>query len=357
MKILFLFPYPLGESPSQRFRFEQYFSVLEKAGIQYSTQSFWNIETWKILYKPGKGLKKAIGFLRGVARRFKVLLTLATMDYVFIHRECTPVGPPLFEWLISIVFRKRIIYDFDDAIWLPNTSKENKIVSLLKWNIKINAICRWSYKISCGNLFLCDYAYKYNRKIVLNPTTIDTENLHNPKFFNRATSAGVVIGWTGSHSTLQYLTNLEGPLQELEEKHDDLSFMVIANRPPELKLKKLIFKEWSKETEIKHLAEFDIGIMPLPDDQWANGKCGFKALQYMAMEIPAVASPVGVNSTIIEHGVDGLLASTAREWKNSLEELILKPDLRLRLGKQGREKVIRNYSVRSNSDNFLSLFT
>ena len=356
MKIMFLFPYPLGESPSQRFRFEQYLSALEKSGVGYSTQSFWDLETWKILYAPGKKLKKGLGFMRGIGRRFKLLFTLHHFDYVFIHRECAPAGPPFFEWLISFLLRKKIIYDFDDAIWLPNTSEENRFAALLKWNIKVGFICHWSYKISCGNLYLCDYAYKYNRNIVLNPTTIDTENLHNPAKFNRPDSKNVVIGWTGSHSTLKYLQLIEGVLTDLVNAYPHVVFRVIADRPAVLRVPGMQFTKWNMQSEIEDLAQFDIGIMPLTDDIWARGKCGFKALQYMAMEIPTVISPVGVNTSIVEHGVDGFLAATADEWKSLLESLILQPELRTRIGKQGREKVLRNYSVRSNTDNFLSLF-
>jgi glycosyltransferase involved in cell wall biosynthesis len=357
MKVLILFPYPLGESPSQRFRFEQYLPLLGKAGIEYTTQSFWDMETWKILYLPGRKFKKTIGFLKGIFRRFRILLTLAMFDFVFIHRECAPVGPPLFEWLISMIFRKKVIYDFDDAIWLPNTSEENKLVSILKWPTKVNFICRWSYKISCGNLYLCDYAYRYNRNVVLNPTTIDTENLHNPRLYQKKTSSHLVIGWTGSHSTLKYLDKVEGILQEIEQMYNNVSFTVIANQPPEIELKRMNFVKWSQENEISALADFDIGIMPLTDDMWARGKCGFKALQYMAMEIPTIASPVGVNTTIIDDGADGRLAGSGKEWRKNLIELIESQELRSKLGKQGREKVIRNYSVRANADNFLSLFT
>jgi glycosyltransferase involved in cell wall biosynthesis len=358
MKVIFLFPYPLGESPSQRFRFEQYFSILGMSGIHYSTQSFWDIETWRILYKPGRRFRKAMGFIRGFGRRFKVLFKLRKYDFVFIHRECTPAGPPLFEWLISFFLRKKIIYDFDDAIWLPNTSEENRFASLLKWNIKVSFICGWSYRISGGNLYLCDYAYKYNRNVILNPTTIDTENLHNPQLFPRRTrSSGVVIGWTGSHSTLKYLKLVESELAQLLKKYPNVSFEVIADRSPALSIPNIVFRKWSQQTEIADLSNFDIGIMPLPDDIWARGKCGFKALQYMAMEVATVASPVGVNTSIIDHGIDGFLASSPVEWINHLELLITQPEVRAQIGKKGRQKVTRNYSVRSNADNFLSLFT
>lgn len=121
-------------------------------------------------------------------------------------------------------------------------------------------------------------------------------------------------------------------------------------------LKNLVFKPWKKETEIEDLALFDIGIMPLPDDTWAKGKCGFKALQYLAMEIPAVVSPVGVNSKIIEHGGNGFCCTTEEEWFEVLEILILNEAGRKIMGERGRRKVIEHYSVLSNSATFLSLF-
>lgn len=355
-KILFLVPYPEGESPSQRFRFEQYYQILEKAGFQYQVQSFWDVKTWKILYQPGQKIRKGLGFISGIFRRLKILTILLKFDFVFIHRETIPLGPPWLEWLI-VLMQKKIIYDFDDAIWLPNTSEENELAATLKWHRKVNTICTWSYRISCGNLYLCDYAFKFNRNVAYNPTTIDTDHVHNPVLFPRETSTGIVIGWTGSHSTLPYLESITPLLNELTDLYPMVSILVIADRPPESGLKNLIFKKWSLETEIRDLAMMDIGIMPLPDDPWTRGKCGFKALQYMAMEIPTVASPVGINTTIIDHGINGFLASTTEEWKKLLEKLILSPELRISVGKEGREKVTRNYSVRSNSASFLALFT
>jgi hypothetical protein len=131
MNVFFLFPYPLGESPSQRFRFEQYFKFLEKAGVTAYKQSFWDIKTWQVLYKKGHIAQKVIGFLTGIVKRIYLLLKIGKADYVFIHREVMPVGPPVFEWIVAKIFRKKIIYDFDDAIWLSNTSAENRMVSFI----------------------------------------------------------------------------------------------------------------------------------------------------------------------------------------------------------------------------------
>jgi len=357
MNVFFLFPYPLGESPSQRFRFEQYFDHIQRTGIQYQCQSFWDERTWRILYKKGHTLTKVMGFLKGVLRRFGILFKLRQANYIFIHRETLPVGPPIIEWAIAKVLRKKIIYDFDDAIWLPNTSKENSIAAWIKWHSKTASICRWSYKVSCGNDYLADFARQYNSRVVVNPTTIDTEYHHNPALCIKPVSDSITVGWTGSHSTLKYLDEVVPILQRLEEKYGDtFRFVVIANRAPSLALHRLEFIPWVEETEIKDLMNLDIGIMPLTDDMWAKGKCGFKALQYMALQIPAVTSPVGVNTRIIESGVTGFLCTTADEWFQAIDTLMQNAQLRRHMGEQGRKKIERDYSVISNSSTVLSLF-
>ncbi|SKC77194.1 glycosyltransferase [Ohtaekwangia koreensis] len=358
MNVIFLFPYPLGESPSQRFRFEQYFKLLEDSGIHCYKQSFWNERTWKILYKKGYEVGKVIGFLTGILKRFQILFKLSKADYVFIHRECMPVGPPIFEWIIYKIFRKKIIYDFDDAIWLPNTSHENRVASFIKWHSKTEAICRWSYKVSCGNNYLVDFAKQFNPQPVLNPTTIDTEQHHNPIRYPKLFNEKITVGWTGSHSTLKYLGSIIPVLKQLEKKYNEnFQFLVIANKKPDLDLNDFVFIPWKENSEIEDLSQIDIGIMPLTDDIWAKGKCGFKALQYMALEIPAVASPVGVNTQIIDSGVNGFLCTSQQDWFDAIDKLIQNKALRESIGIQGRKKVIEHYSVLSNSSNFVSLFS
>jgi len=279
-------------------------------------------------------------------------------DFIFIHRECAPLGPPVFEWLLAKVLRKKIIYDFDDAIWLPNTSDENKIASALKWHGKVSDICRWSYRVSCGNAYLADYARQFNSNVVVNPTTIDTLYLHNPALYTpRQASQPVVIGWTGTHSTLKYLQPLLPVLQRLEKKYADrIRFLVIANKAPDFALHQLTFVPWKKETEIGDLLQMDIGIMPLVDDIWAKGKCGFKALQYMALGLPAVVSPVGINTDIVDDTV-GFVADSETEWELALTRLIEDQALRRRLGEGARARVVERYSVTSNTSTFLSLFS
>ncbi len=281
------------------------------------------------------------------------MFDLAGYDFVFIHREACPVGPPLFEWIITKVLKKKTIYDFDDAIWLTDRKRESRWLQRVKWRSKIASICKWSYKVSCGNEYLCAYARQFNTNVFHNPTTIDTQLLHNPQQYTKIKRNKIIVGWTGSHSTLKYIMELEPVLQGIETKYPLVEFWVIADQPPELKLMNLHFKPWSLETEISDLVQFDIGLMPLPDDEWTKGKCGFKALQYMALQIPAIAAPVGVNKEIIQNGMNGLLCETPAEWKHQIIQLIENEALRNSIGLAARKTVIDRYSVSSNESNFI----
>ncbi len=358
-KILFLVPYPLHESPSQRFRFEQYFSLLQSNGYRYTVHSFLNSSNWRAFFKEGGYRVKGKGILSGIAKRIIVLFKSLMYDFVFIHREVAPLGPPVFEWILAKILRRKIIYDFDDAIWLTDRPNESWLLRTGKFRKKVGLICKWSYKISCGNEYLCHYASTFNKNVVYNPTTIDTENLHNPILYTskNAPVNKVVIGWTGSHSTLKYLTEIVPMLQKILFEYPQVEFKVIADQNPTLlSLPSVSFIPWNPATEIEDLMRFDIGIMPLPDDKWAKGKCGFKALQYMALAFPAVASPVGVNSKIIDHSINGYLCNTPQDWETALRKLIEEPELRKSMGANGRMKIIEHYSVLSNASTFLSLF-
>jgi glycosyltransferase involved in cell wall biosynthesis len=358
MQILFITPYPPGESPSQRFRFEQYLDLLKSRGHTLQLAPFLPPQRWRLLYQRGNTLARLGMIVRGFLGRMGLLLSASKYDRIFIHREAAPVGPPLIEWLLAKVFRKKIIYDFDDAIWITDKEGEPTLERILRWRGKVSSICRWSHKVSCGNEYLRQYALLFNPSAIFNPTTIDTDELHNPlrQQFPTKDPTRIVVGWTGSHSTLKYLYLLKNVLTQIHQKFPQMMLLVIADRPPEIKLPGMIFRAWSPETEIPDLMMTDIGIMPLPDDEWSKGKCGFKALQYMALGIPAVASAVGVNPIIIQHMENGCLCNTEGEWVAVLESLITDADLRKRLGRAGRHTVIERYSVSSNTSTFLSLF-
>jgi len=355
VRILFLVPYPPGRAPSQRFRFEQYLDALTAHGHQYHLVPFLSVDTWNILYKPGQAAAKALGILAGFGRRLGLLFSVPNYDFVFIHREVAPIGPPVFEWFIAKVLNKKVLYDFDDAIWLANTSEANKIVAGVKWHHKVGDICRWAHKNSCGNSYLANYARRFNANSVVNPTTIDTVHLHN-QVRDQAVPGRLVIGWTGTHSTLKYLDQVVPVLAKLEAEGLDFEFRVISNQSPVLPVRSLVYLPWRKDTEIADLLGFHVGLMPLEDDPWAKGKCAFKALQYMALGIPALVSPVGMNTEVVAHGHNGFVCATPAEWEASLRQLLADAGLRQRLGQAARLTVEQRYSVQSNASNFLALF-
>lgn len=351
MKVLFIIPYPLNNAPSQRFRFEQYINLLKKNNINPQFQSFLDLKSWENLYQSGNTFGKIMAVIEGYFRRIKILFILKKFDLVFLHREAAPFGPAVFEWIIAKVFKKKIIYDFDDAIWLSDNQRG--LFTLIKNAEKVNSVIKWSWRISAGNKYLADHAREFNQQVFLNPTTIDTINLHN-KLKDQSTSE-IVIGWTGTHSTLKFLDPLIPILTQLH-KTKSFKLLVICNSKPDYDYDWVEFVQWDAASEINDLLKMNIGLMPLADDPWSKGKCGFKALQYMALGIPAVVSPVGVNTEIVDHDINGYICMDDADWKKYMTILIDDAALRKEMGRMAREKVERSYSVKSNEENFLNLF-
>ena len=354
-KILILAPYPKGKAPSQRFRFEQYLAFLENVGFQYEYHSFIDDKLWSLLYKKGRLHLKFLGFINSFFKRFLLMFRLRQFDFIFIHREVAQIGPPFFEWLIAKIFKKPFIYDFDDAIWLPNYSASNASFHRLKAYWKVKFIMKWADKITAGNTYLKNYARQYNGNILLLPTTIDTFNHHNKTIVYKKQEL-IRIGWTGTHTTMHYLNDLFPILDELYKKVK-FKFLVISNEKPLHQAEYMEYVRWNKETEIEDLLKIDVGVMPLKKDKWSEGKCGFKGLQYMSLGIPTIMSPVGVNLEIINHSENGFLCDNPNEWKSTIQNLIEDHLLRERIGLCGKNTVENKYSVNANKAKFINLFS
>jgi glycosyltransferase involved in cell wall biosynthesis len=355
MRVLFLLPYPLHRAPSQRFRVENLLPLLDEAGIEYTLRPFMDEATWNVLYQGGSALQKARGILKGFRQRWYTVLREAKhYDWVFIHREAAPLGPPLLERYLKQVLGKKIVYDFDDAIWIPNTSAENRMAARLKAFWKVPRICRWSHTITAGNDFLCAFARQNTGgKVVRMPTVVDTDRRYNR--LKEHKPGKPVVGWTGSHSTLKYLDDILPVIRALQDELD-FTFLVIADKEPALDLKDWRFVPWNTQTEIEDLLRIDIGLMPLTPDLWSEGKCGFKLIQYLSLGIPALASPVGVNGAIVTEGENGYLCLDDAAWKAGLGRLVADAGLRSRMGLAGREKMVAGYSIRAIRDSFLGVF-
>ncbi len=348
-------PYPFGRVGSQRFRFEQYWDVLSSEN-QLEFQSFLSESDFDILYSKGNTVRKILGVLRGFLRRFFILFRIHRFQIIFIHREAAPLGPPFFEWIIAKVLKKRIIYDFDDAIWLSNTSAENKIAALTKCHWKVKYICKWAWKISCGNDFLSDYARLFNSNVVYIPTTLDLELVDKQIISKKKLATKLTIGWTGTHSTLKYLQAILPILQELENEVD-FEFVVIADKNPLLPLKHFRFIPWKKATEWSDLAQLQIGLMPLGSKMWEEGKCGFKILQYMALGIPALASATNANQSIIIHNKNGFICTNPEEWKTHLMDLIQNIELKKLFAERGRKTLENGFSKKALSEKYIELLS
>lgn len=341
MRLLAIVPSLYDTSPGQRYRIEQWEPLLRERGVEIDYHSFEDEELHALIYKAGNIKQKLRLVARAFTRRMALVRRIKEYDAVYVFREAALLGPPVFERLIH---RSRVplIFDFDDAIFVAYRSPSNGYLSYLKFPAKTRTICRLATHVMAGNPYLADYARAVNSQVTIVPTTIDTEKyLMNE---TKTVSDPPVIGWSGSYSTVQHLDTLRSALQRLA-KEERFRLRVIGTPKYELEGVEVEAMPWRAATETADLSVMDIGIMPLPDDRWSKGKCGLKALQYMALGIPTICSPVGVNIDIIQDGENGFIAASEDEWIEKLKQLLRDTELRQRLGRAGRATVEAQYSA------------
>ena len=351
-KIIFFCPYPFNTAPSQRLKYEQYIDFLEKNGFEITIEPFFFNDTYQILYKKGYFLRKVFGVIKGFYRRFLFLFKLHSFDGIYIHLNVCPIGPYIFEW-IYLKLSKKAIYDIDDMVFQLTTSKQNKFASFLKSKYRYFFLMKKSnYCITCTPE-LDRIAKQYNVNTIDISSTINTDTyLPINKYTN---DKKMILGWTGSHSTVPYLYLLKDVLLTLSKKYQ---FKLLVMGTSEFNIKGVDSEciEWSSDMEISILQRMDIGLYPLPDNEWIKGKSGLKALQYMAIGLPVVASNLGCNNRVIKHDYSGLLVDSKDEWIASLSRLIVDNKLRKSLGKNARNTVEKYFSVNANKKKYLSIF-
>ena len=353
-RILFIVPHRPNRSPGQRFRFEQYLDYFEANGFSYTYSNIISAKDDAVFYAKRKLLGKGIILVKSFFKRLYDVLRAGKYDIIFIYREAFMLGWTIIEKLLKLT-GKKMIFDFDDAIWLENTSEGNLKFNWLKHPEKISKIIRLSDMVFAGNEYLAKYAREHSNNVKVVPTTIDLNYHNNLKTYS---NSKICIGWTGSSTTLPYFQNVIPALKTIYKKYaDKIKFKVIVDVEYHEPALDLVATQWQFDTEIQELSEIDIGIMPLPDDEWSKGKCGFKGLQYMSLGIPTIMSPVGVNKSIINNQENGFLAMSNEEWVDRISELIESEELRNILGTAGRKTIAEKYSFEAHKENYLNYFT
>lgn len=327
----------LAASTRQRFVLAE--DYLREAGIALEFSPLFDNEYLKGWFESGTRHRKAV--LLGYIRRVLALLRAGRFDFLWVHCELFPYLP--LEWLIKLSNRP-VIYDYDDAIFHQYDHHARGLVRKLLGK-KLRPLLRHAQLALCGNPYLRDYAAKHCRWTEIVPTTVDVQHLVPGPGQHVGCPR---LGWIGSPSTWPYCQPLLPLLGELVESKQ-LEVLIVGAQHARRGAFPFDFRDWSEASELADLQSMDIGVMPIPDEPWARGKCGYKLIQYMACGIPVVASPVGVNTEIVEHGVNGFLASSLTEWRDAIQRLASDPSLRGQMGQRGRAIVEERYSIQQHA--------
>jgi glycosyltransferase involved in cell wall biosynthesis len=340
------------ESPGDRYRIYQYLPYFEKNGVECFVSSLFTSSDYELIHRRGHTARKILAVLQGFGSRIRWLLKLKRMDIAVVYRDPIFFWPGLIETLLGTAGVPYIL-DFDDAIYLPPPGA-NPLASLFRPPGSLRRTIRRSACTVVGNRVLADYAGQFSDNVVVIPTCVDIDRFRPRNHTSCQPNGELVIGWMGSHSTAPYLLRLNQAFVELAREFSNLKLLVVGGeyRLPGVPVE---CRPWSLEREVADLRGFDVGVMPLPDDPWTRGKCGLKILQYMAVAVPVVASPVGVNKEIIQDGENGFLAAETRDWVGKLSRLAGDPGLRARLGKAGRTAVEERYSSSHAASLYLAL--
>ena len=342
MRILFLLEGTL--TPSSRFRVKQFIPYFQEAGIHCTVRSAYgdryNQMAKTNLAKPYKFFTKL--------RRILYSFDASRFDLIFIQRPTFPFTslPERFVTRIN----QNTIFDVDDAIW--HDSKNNVNYFRKKTFDKNVTLCRY---LICGNDYLAAAANKPNKTRVI-PTVIDSEK-YTPGL-SQHQHKKTVIGWMGTASNFISLKTIVPALLEILKKFPNVivrlvsndSFLPLAGHP---QVQEIV---WNKEDEVSLLRSFDIGLMPLIDNTVTKGKCGFKMIQYMAVGVPVIVSPIGANISILDDQKAGLFASTKSEWIESLALQINDSQMRKEMGETGRARAVKYYSIKAVLPEYLKIF-
>lgn len=352
IKVLFLTRYP-EQGASSRYRVYQYLPKLALMGVEADVQPFMDSEMYKLSLKHGQTLAKLWATCKACMRRTLALLRFQQYDIIYMQRELFPIGPPLIERFLK---RRGAIlcYDYDDALFIKKPSRFNPLATAFRSADKTTEIFKIVDCVVAGNNWLRDKAIEFGAKAVTIEVAEDTNRI--PMRSRHGRDRQVTIGWLGSPSTVKYLREIEFVLQELARAFPELRFEVMGGGDFEMAGVNWHILDWSLEAELEALARFDIGLMPLPNETWAQGKSGGKARTYMAAGVVPVCSAIGYNLELIKDGETGLLCTTHEDWRQSLFELVQNAGLRQKIAVAARMDVQKRFSVEGKAQEIYELF-
>lgn len=343
LRAVALTSYP-DDAACTRFRIAQFVRLLEKGGVRVRLLPFVNSKAFGHLYDSRQWFRTSLALLAGLTRRIAQIPALVSADVIFVQREAMLLGPPIVEWIAARVLRKPLVLDLDDATYLDQVSSVyGRLSRLLKNHRKTEWLIDWASLVICGNEVIADHVRARGKRAEVIPTIVDTK-VFVPKQ-SAAEPSAPVIGWVGSHSTTDYFRMIIPTLERLRARFAFRVRVVGASHEiivPGLEVETL---PWSRDREVADFQSLDIGVYPLPDDRWAEAKSGLKAIEYLSVGVPYVASPVGVVANIGEEGETHLLARTQSEWEEALSRLLRDEGLRRRMGAAGRQFALEHYSV------------
>lgn len=347
MKVLGLCSYPT-EAAATRFRLEQYVGELEPYGIELDIRSFLDAEQFAKFYASGNSAGKAFSLLRSVSKRILLSFTVRNYDLIIVQREAVMFGPAVFEWFYQRFGRVPMVLDLDDATYVSYVSPRfGRLGSKLKFFGKTDRLIDRSCLVICGNRFIADYVNDRGKQAIVIPTVVNGDVFCPLEHKNDAP----VIGWVGTHSTYQFLERLFPVFQRLASRHTFV-IRVIGSGKREIDLPGVEVQvlDWDLGREISDFQALDIGVYPIfpggsANSAWIQGKSGFKAIQYMAVGVPFVMSPIGVCAEMGEPGETHLNAESEDDWYNALDELLSNSERRSKMGLAGRRYFDQSYNL------------
>lgn len=355
--ILVICPFPLDIAPAQRLKYEQYFGHWRASGYSVTVSPFMSRRLFDVAWTKGHLGTKILGTLAGTLRRWGDYLRIRRFDLVYVFLWVTPLGPSWSERIVRRLARA-LVYDIDDNVHIGHKLdpriNPNPLLRFLKGRGKANYMLRVADYVIASSPFLEASARELNRagRAVYITSSVDVHHFRprrrrpdNPKF---------VIGWTGTFSSQTLVEDLAPMLRRLRETHD-FEFRVVGNFDFTMEGTNLKVVRFDKAREIEDLDHFDIGVYPLTDDPFMYGKSGLKAIVYMAMGIPVVASAVGTTPLLYEHGEIGFMVRNDEDWLAALKTLMDEPELRARMGETARRVAVEHYSREAVRQQYLAV--